>query len=282
MRRQRDWQKTDPHLRRHPAFLRFCSDLGVTDNEAHGILAGLWAFAFDFAQDGDLARFSQEDVALAIGYHDDAEQLFMSLRQYFLDGDRIRSWEEWGGALFSERTFNAQRRWDQRHARKADEQEEVSRDNMRQSATVAPEKKREEKRREKDLKPLAPAAKTRAAVTRHRQDPLEGFAEFWRMYPKKERRGDAEKDWRKLSTTEREQATTAAAAVAYAVANGYREMEFVPQGATWVHQQRWRDWYDDDGQMIVPASYADQGNGKLQGEVSRLARVADEIDWGDE
>lgn len=154
-RRQRDWQKCDPHLRRHPAFIRFRDSLNIGDNEAHGILAGLWAFAFDFAQDGDLSRFSKEDVALSIGYQGSPEQLFMSLGRHFLDGDRIRAWEEWGGALFTDRIGEAQRKWDQRNRSKRSEQEEVSTDvpgtsgdKMGQCGTVPPEKRRVEESRE--------------------------------------------------------------------------------------------------------------------------------------
>lgn len=155
-RRSRDWQKTDPHLRRHPMFARFKAALGVSTTEAHGVLSGIWAFAFDFAHDGDLSRFTPDDIALAIEWDGDADKLWSALSIGFISDGALHHWHEWGGALFFTRKTDAERKWD---ARNSDMQGKVSSDVQGSPGTKrdnAPEKRREEKRDQEPPLPPKP------------------------------------------------------------------------------------------------------------------------------
>lgn len=110
----------------------------------------------------------------------------------------------------------------------------------------------------------------------------DGFNDFWRTYPKKAGKKDALLRWRRMGQLQRQRATAVAAAVAFAVAHGYREITYVPMGSTFLNGERYEDWYDESGVMVVPADYAVQGNGKLQAQIAQLDRVLAEMDWPEE
>lgn len=132
---------------------------------------------------------------------------------------------------------------------------------------------REEKRREekKDLNPLA------LATTRVAPDDS-GFVEFWAVFPNKQGKRDALRHWRRFTPDQRLRALNAAQAVAFAVANGYQEARYVPHGSSWLNQERFDDWYDDQGHMTVPPNYAVRGNGKLQARLSQIDRLVAEME----
>jgi hypothetical protein len=158
-RRVRDFQKTDPHLRDHPAFLKFTRTLGVNANLSHGILSGLWSFAFKFAHDGDLSRFEPEDIGSALGW-DDLDVWSALVASGFVGKDGVlHDWHEWGGAIFFDRQREAQRKWDERNP---SEQEQLSEDKTGQ----CPEEKRIDKK-----PPYSPPKGD------------ERFEVFWAAYP---------------------------------------------------------------------------------------------------
>ena len=151
LRRLPDFQKIDPHLRTHPRFVAFRDRLGVETPLAHGLLAGLWAFAFDHARDGNLSRFTPVEIASSIGWRGDADALMSALTIGFLVGGQIHDWHDWGGALFEARDKESRKKYDQYHS----EQGKLSREKTGE-ADVLPgengsigEKIPEEKRREK-------------------------------------------------------------------------------------------------------------------------------------
>jgi len=147
-RRVRDWQATDPHLREHPYFKRLVRRLDVSPVMAHGLLSGLWAFGFRFAHDGDVSRFSAEDIAIAAGWEGDPDAMMDALTcSGFIENGVLHHWHEWGGRLFAERDAEAGGRWERRNRTK---QEKVSGDVRGQTRTIpdnAPEERRVEKKR---------------------------------------------------------------------------------------------------------------------------------------
>jgi hypothetical protein len=76
--------------------------------------------------------------------------------------------------------------------------------------------------------------------------------------------------------------TLVATGVVTSQKTGYQEARYVPAGSAWLNQERFDDWYDEDGNMVVPPNYARNGNGKLQAQVDRLSRIAADMDWPDE
>ena len=187
-RRVRDWQKTDPHLRSHPTFLKFRSRLGVSPVIAHGVLAGLWSFAFDFAHDGDVTRFTPEELSLGVGWDGDAQALVDALSVGFVVDGIIHDWHEWGGALFSTRKSDAERQWDHRNKKMLDLQDKLSQGRGVTMRDNGPEEKREEKEQDQEP-PLPPidefTSMARASIEgwRDRPDDDRFFATVRRSYP---------------------------------------------------------------------------------------------------
>lgn len=112
----------------------------------------------------------------------------------------------------------------------------------------------------------------------------DGFADFWRPYPKKAGKKDALLRWRRMNEGQRQRAVAVAQAVAYAVVNGYREITYVPMGSTFLNGERYEDWYDESGTMVVPGDYAPAGNGKKkQREIDEsIARAINSVEWPEE
>ena len=255
-RRYRDWQKTDPHLRRHPMFVRFRAELGVSTTEAHGILSGLWAFAFDFAHDGDLSRFTPADIALAIDWDGDPDVLWSALSLGFVTDGEIHHWHEWGGALFFVRKTDAERKWDERNA---DKQEKVSTDKTGQCVTM-PQRRREKRRGvEQDQEPLSDSGESNGA-----RNVFSDFEEWWSAYGRvgsKAEAMDLYRWWRTTGKAPRD--ALLAAAVGYRL---HCELDGskMQHGRTFLAKAtkdksaRWPEWAhgEDHGTMDVG------GNGK--------------------
>jgi len=68
------WFKMHQELARHPKLKRFARGLGISRPTAIGHLFLLWSWAMDYAQDGDLSQFSEDDIAEAAGWEGDAEK----------------------------------------------------------------------------------------------------------------------------------------------------------------------------------------------------------------
>ncbi len=119
-RRPRDFQLIDPHLREQPSFKRLRRLLPEPEIVLHGMLAGLYAFAYKFAQDGDLSPFDDADLADAVAYEGDPAAMMKALKKsnYLTDQGEIVDWYAFGGARFAERTYEAERKWDYRQRQK--------------------------------------------------------------------------------------------------------------------------------------------------------------------
>ena len=82
----------------HPKFRRFAKLLGVPQYAAVGLLESIWMMACQFADDGDLSRFSAEELADYCGWEGDADSLLDTLvATKWIDRDadslRIHDWE---------------------------------------------------------------------------------------------------------------------------------------------------------------------------------------------
>jgi hypothetical protein len=122
MRPEKRWAKTDPGLRSHPAFVDLVEELNSTPIMVDGMLHGLWSLAFFDAPDGDVSRFKPRALARAVGWRvpgTSGDILVKSLEDcgfLYRDGDRllIHDWSDWGGALFSERRYETDKKAAQR------------------------------------------------------------------------------------------------------------------------------------------------------------------------
>ncbi|EIK94031.1 putative cytoplasmic protein [Pseudomonas sp. M47T1] len=76
-----------------------------------------------------------------------------------------------------------------------------------------------------------------------RVDPMVGFADFYKLYPRKQKRADAEKAWRKLAPDEELRATITGSLALHYQSEGWRkdQGQFIPLPASWLNSRRWED-----------------------------------------
>lgn len=81
-----------------------------------------------------------------------------------------------------------------------------------------------------------------------RDDLAEPFAEFWRLYPRKVSKAEAEKAYRKLKPDIALQAALLAAVATQSRSHDWSKDEgrFIPHASTWLNQRRWED-------QVIPA-----------------------------
>lgn len=112
------WLKSHQSLSEHPKKDHLAELLfnGTTPNDvadfaAIGMLLRLWWWALDYAQDGDLARFTDRQVAKGCGWQGDPKHLVQALTAAgFLDADRrIHDWDEYVGSLLAQRERDKER-----------------------------------------------------------------------------------------------------------------------------------------------------------------------------
>ncbi|QLF92284.1 phage replication protein [Pseudomonas sp. ABC1] len=88
-------------------------------------------------------------------------------------------------------------------------------------------------------------------------DPLEGFDQFYRLYPKRQKRADAEKAWRKLNTLQR-QAAMAALPKHCQQPDWLKDAgQFVPLPASWLNGKRWEDELSTQNTHHPPSRFTD-------------------------
>ena len=102
------WIESHQELRRHPKTRRVMRTLGVPVAQAIGHLHCLWWWAMDYAQDGDLSRYVNGDIADAAEWTGDPEQFVMALVEAgFIDqsddGMRLHDWDDYAGRLIDAR-----------------------------------------------------------------------------------------------------------------------------------------------------------------------------------
>lgn len=105
----------------------------------------------------------------------------------------------------------------------------------------------------------------------------EGFDAFWFLYPHKQGKVPARRAWGRLSRHDRKEATEIARAMAYCVECGYRDRDKCPHGSTFLHQRRWEEWRDEDGEFRAPPGYG-PSNGHDRG--ARIEAIA--VRWAAE
>ena len=92
--------------------------------------------------------------------------------------------------------------------------------------------------------PLVDAGKVRIGkVSKEKDTPPERFASFWKIYPRKTAKGDAERAWRKLRPSEELQRTILAAVERAKQSEQWLRDggRFIPYPATWLNGKRWKD-----------------------------------------
>jgi hypothetical protein len=101
------------NLRRHPKVARLCSKL--QSSTAWAYVIDLWMWCVEYAPDGDLSRYSAEEVEFALGWTLDPGVLFAALRTCGFIEDKddgrmvIHDWEEHQGKWLAKLDDNRRR-----------------------------------------------------------------------------------------------------------------------------------------------------------------------------
>lgn len=76
-----------------------------------------------------------------------------------------------------------------------------------------------------------------------KSEPLNGFAQFWKLYPKKKGRKDAAKAWAKLNPDETLRTAMITSLAKQCVSLDWTKEggRYIPNGATWINGERWED-----------------------------------------
>ena len=91
------WIEAHQSLQRHPKLKALAVALGVSKNEVMGALICLWFWAVDYAADGDLSSFTEQEIADAMEWKGDCHALRNALRvTHWIDDDvTLHNWENY-------------------------------------------------------------------------------------------------------------------------------------------------------------------------------------------
>jgi hypothetical protein len=113
------WIESHQSLRDHPKKDQLTELLwdpmtpaDLADFGTIGLLHCLWYWATDFAQDGDLSRFTDRQIAKGCRFAGDGAHLRAALKASgFLDADEVlHDWHEYAGKLIQKREQDRQRK----------------------------------------------------------------------------------------------------------------------------------------------------------------------------
>lgn len=102
------WIESHQELWRHPKTKKLARLLGVSVPTVVGHLHGIWYWALDFAQDGDLHQYDPEEIADAALWEGDPGQFIEALvAAGYLDqtddGLSLHDWYDYAGRLIEQR-----------------------------------------------------------------------------------------------------------------------------------------------------------------------------------
>lgn len=112
------WIRVDVALCRHPKLQRFSKAMGMSRHEGLGVLVDLWTWAVEYSDNGDLSRYTCDELVMALNLqpasalieHDLLEALEVS---GFVDRDndrvQLHDWDMYQGQLEAQREANKQR-----------------------------------------------------------------------------------------------------------------------------------------------------------------------------
>tara|TARA_R110002020_G_scaffold262335_2_gene476785 strand:+ start:1053 stop:1961 length:909 start_codon:yes stop_codon:yes gene_type:complete len=143
------WIRVDTALTRHPKVIKFASAINASRHEAIGLLVDLWTWSIDYAEDGDLTKYTSAELLTALGAFQTSALIEIDLLEALetagfvdRDGDRVylHDWDAHQGQLIAQREAGRDRQKKYRR-RKKDVTEDVT---VTSSVTNAPTNERNE------------------------------------------------------------------------------------------------------------------------------------------
>lgn len=262
------WIELHQGLGTHVKTRRLCKLLGIGPAQAVGHLALLWTWALDAAENGSLAKYQADDLALVCEWDGDAAAFVAALEKAgFLDsvdGELvIHDWQDYIGRLLEARerykqmTNERVKRWRERHAEKRGNAEvtrnetvgndDVTRYKRVSNADETPGNALTKPNLTKPIDTLvcsvtgthdeAPA--TQPTETPKRNQYPADFEAFWKAYPPRRRteKPDAYRVWCKTTQQYTVSQVMAALEAQKQSADWTKENgEFVPMPARWLRR----------------------------------------------
>lgn len=246
------WIESHQEVGRHPKTKKLARLLGVSLPAAVGHLHYFWWWALDFAQDGTLEKYDGYDLADAMQWDGDPDQLVEALISagYIDDTDdglMIHDWGEYAGKLLERRAKDRARKRaaaeaagvPQNFRRSSDGNDEESGETPSASfVTNQPTVPNQPNTTNSTnhTEPTTPTGDAQALQERR-------FAEFWKAYPKKVGKASCLKAWKKLKPTAElyEHIMTALEAQKRSKQWQRDAGQYIPNPLTWLNQGRWDD-----------------------------------------
>lgn len=106
------WIESHQELANHPKTRRLCRLAGIKRRDALGLLHLLWYWVYDYAPEGDLSSFSDDDIADAVDWEEEPEKLVSILiTAGFMDENRcIHDWWDYAQKWIERRRKDAERK----------------------------------------------------------------------------------------------------------------------------------------------------------------------------
>ena len=188
------WIESHQTLRHHPKTKKLARILGISIPTAIGHLHCLWWWALDYADDGDLSRYDNEDIADAAmwDFNDAARFIEAMSSAGFLDktnnGYVLHDWYDYAGKLIDQRESNRERQRLYRERKKQRNSDVTVTNESRNIATV-PNRTIPNQTNEIHAQAHASASVKKAQRTKFVKDLFEN--QFWKLYPRKRAKQDA-------------------------------------------------------------------------------------------
>ena len=243
------WIQVHQTLKDHRKVYAAADALDVDPAHALGLIVSFWLWALDNAPSGSLDGISNRMIARAAQWTGDADEFVEALKSADLldetadGGLELHDWQEYTGSLIEKRESEKIRSRNRRAAAK-EKAAGATKTTAGQTADTPQTSQQKTDGRVEYSRveysrvdiggnniPLPPNAQT------------ERFAAFWKLYPKKQGKGAAEKAWKKIKPTA-EMFDQIMSAVGAAISSEQWQREngrFIPNPATWLNQKRWED-----------------------------------------
>lgn len=116
------WIESHQTLKEHPKTKRLARILSIPQPAVIGHLHCFWWWALDYAQEGDLSKYDEHDIADAAMWDGDAEQFLSAMVDAgYLDDEEgvyyIHDWMDYAGRLIERRQRDADRKRKERDVR---------------------------------------------------------------------------------------------------------------------------------------------------------------------
>jgi hypothetical protein len=263
------WIESHQEMKDNPKVIRLARRLKIEVPHAIGCLHCLWWWAINYAQDGTLYKYDNLDIAYAMMWKGDPDELVEALKiERFLDVDEsgysIHNWWNYAGKLLEKRRNDSERKKNAAG---------MSADKSRDGRGASTEQTRnfhgsdaEEKRNSTVPNSTVPnneeaaesdATKKQTAVQRR-------FDEFWALYPNKKAKQDAIKAWGKIKPDEALFSSIMDAVREQLQSEDWRKENgrFIPHPATWLNSGRWDDVVKPTGNTAPPQQFKPSTGGR--------------------